>query len=72
MQSKHITDDNRLTRLEVVIESINETLKRLDSRMDRIESKLDKLEDRLWTHFYWTITGFTGTWVMLAKVLHWF
>jgi len=78
--------EGRVTRIELSVESINQTLLRLEKRIDSIDSKMDitlksldtkmdsgfkSLNDRLWNNFYWMIGGFTSILGILAKVLHW-
>lgn len=78
--------EGRVTRIELSIESINQTLIRLEKRMESIDNKMDgslkvldnkidvgfkSLNDRLWNNFYWMIGGFTGVLGILARVLHW-
>ena len=78
--------EGRVTRIELSIENISQTLLRLEKRIDSIDNKMDStlkgldnkidvgfksLNDRLWNNFYWMIGGFTGVLGLLAKVLHW-
>lgn len=63
-QYTHIDHESRIIRVETVIESINQSLIRL-------ENKIDKIDNRLWQVMFWTIAGFIGILGVLAKVFHW-
>lgn len=85
--NKTVQDHERkLTRIEIAMESINQTLLRLEKRADSIDGKLDNaakafdrkidvyfksFNDRLWNNFYWILAGFTSILGVLGRILHW-
>jgi hypothetical protein len=63
--------ESRITRLEVTIENINETLVRFEKRFDKIDERFDKLDNRMWQMMLFMFTGFGSTLLILAKIKGW-
>lgn len=74
--------ESRITRLEVIQESINANLanisKRLDDNFSHLNKKLDKLDEKVDSNFKWVLgvvitlflTNTTGIIVSLLKIWH--
>ena len=73
----HMKNDHesRITRLEVTIENINQTLIRVENRLEHLENKIDdgfkSLNNRIWNNFYWMVAGFGSVLTLIAHSLHW-
>lgn len=67
--------ESRITRLEVTIENINQTLIRFDKRFDDLEDKFEshfnKLDNRMWQMMLFMFSGFGSTLFILAKIKGW-
>jgi hypothetical protein len=60
--------ENRITRLEVVVENINQSLIRIERTM---EQGFKDVNNRLWTNFFWMVGGFAGVLGLIAHALKW-
>lgn len=67
--------ENRITRLEVVIENIAQTLSRLEGKIDGLDSDMKQgfkdINNRLWTNFFWMVGGFAGVLGIVAHAMKW-
>jgi hypothetical protein len=64
-----MTIEDRVTRVETVIEEILRRLDRLDARLDRLESKIDKLDAKLDNRFLWMMGTYIATLLTVVGAL---
>jgi archaellum component FlaC len=74
-----MNNEERIVRLETIIENINGTLGRFDKRFDSIDKRFESLDEkitslnnRIWSNFLWVMSAFAGLFAMIAHALHWF
>lgn len=67
---KNINNDHerRITRVEVTIENINQTLSRMELKLDQ---GFKEIRERIWFNFYWMLGGFTSILVVIAHIEKW-
>ena len=67
--------ESRITRLEVTIENINESLKQINNKIDQnstqINNKIDKLDNRIWQIMFFIVSGFAALLAVMAHGFKW-
>ncbi|HIC96545.1 TPA: hypothetical protein EYP12_07980 [Candidatus Bipolaricaulota bacterium] len=62
--------EERIARIEGVLEQMNERFNHLDSRLQALENRINALDSKLDSHFRWTIAVIITMWVtVIAAVL---
>jgi len=62
--------EERVARIEGILEQMNERFNHLEGRIQALEGRIDALDSKLDSHFRWTLAFIMGMWVtVIAAVL---
>ena len=75
MKAHQDTNTTRIAVLETLVTNINKNLEEIKSTQNILHQQMNdgfsKINNRLWQNFYWMIAGFSGIFIILAKIKGW-